>query len=178
MLTTIDQSAKTLADYTAPVLMVPELKAETQAAVIVELCSLLERHGRLHDRAAFVDAVMARELMSSTAISPNWALPHARLKELPQLSFALARSRQPLAWRGETRFPVRTVFLFAAPESEAKAYLNLISAVAKLSKSPALVEQLALAHDAETMFSVLQTVCLRHSRPLPGNLLPSGLSGR
>ena len=176
--TLTDQSLSTLADYTAPALMVPELKSQTAMAAIEELCLLLERDGRLPDRAAFFDAVMVREKLSSTAISPGWALPHARLKGLPQLSFILARSPRPLVWSSEARFPVHTVILFAAPDSEAKMYLNLISAIAKLSQNAALVAQLRQAPDANTMFSVLQQVSLRQPRPSAGNLAASGVSVR
>lgn len=145
--------------------MVPELESQAGAAVIAELCSVLQRQGRLSDPAAFYDAVMTRELMSATSIAPGWALPHARLKGLAQLSFALARSSQPLFWFGEAGFRLRTVFLFAVPEAEALTYLNLIAAVARLSQNPVLLEQLVRAPDRQSMFEVLQHVPLRQRGP-------------
>lgn len=159
-------SAQKLADYTTPALMVPQLQSQGRAAVIVELCALLQREGRLHDLTTFSDAVMRREQLSSTSIACGWALPHARLNGLPRLTFTLARSSQPFVWSTEALCPVHTVFLFAAPEPEAKTYLNLISAVARLSQNSALVDQLRRAPDARNMFAVLQQVPVFRATPV------------
>ena len=91
---------------------------------------------------------------------PGWAVPHARLAGIPRLSFALGRTAKPLAWFGGQ--PVHTVFLFAVPETEAAAYLNLISGLAKLSQDRLRREHLADASDSPAMFEVLQGI------PLPG----------
>jgi mannitol/fructose-specific phosphotransferase system IIA component (Ntr-type) len=157
----MDQSLKTLADYTSPGLMVPELRSNVAAGVIAELCSLLQRQGRLNDSAAFYEAVMRRELLSTTSFGSGWALPHARLKGLRQLSFALARSSQPLVWFGESGFRPQTVFLFAVREEEVKTYLDVIAAVARLNQNTALLEQLLHAPNGKTMFGVLEQIPLR-----------------
>jgi mannitol/fructose-specific phosphotransferase system IIA component (Ntr-type) len=156
---------KTVADYTSPDLIVPELLSDTADGVITELCGTLERAGRLHDPPAFQAAVRARELMSPTSFSEGWALPHARLKGLSQLSFALARTRQPVVWPGDGRARVQTVFLFAVPEFEARTYLNLISALAKLNQTSDLLQQLLSAPDARSMYEVLEEVPLRRPQP-------------
>ncbi len=160
-----EQSVKTVADYTNPLLMVPELQSTTPTAVIAELCATLERAGRLNDPAAFQSAVLARELLSPTSFSPGWALPHARFKGLAQLSFALARTRQPLVWTGDSRARVQTIFLFAVPELEARTYLSLVAALAKLSQSSDLLEQLLRAPDARAMYEVLEQIPLRRPQP-------------
>ncbi|MCX6906095.1 MAG: hypothetical protein NTW03_21965 [Verrucomicrobia bacterium] len=43
----------TLAHYTSPELIVPELRARGTAAVIGELCSAMEREGRLENPSAY-----------------------------------------------------------------------------------------------------------------------------
>jgi mannitol/fructose-specific phosphotransferase system IIA component (Ntr-type) len=159
-----NQSLETLADYTSPELMVPELRNDTASAVIAELCSTLQQDGRLIDSATFYDAVMARELLSPTAIPPGWALPHARLKALTRLSFALAHSSKPFTWLGDSGARVQTVFLFAVPKMEAKAYLNLIAGIARLSQNAVLLEKLRRARDPKTMFDVLGEVSLCQPR--------------
>lgn len=157
----IAMSSNCLADYTSSSLMVSQLRGREPTAVIAELCGALERENRVPAYSLFYDAVIAREQLSSTAIGAGWALPHARLQGLPRLSFALGRTSRPLAWSVGARCPIHTVFLFAAPESEAKTYLALISAVAKLSQNPGLVEQLKSAPDPAAMFAVLHQAPLR-----------------
>jgi mannitol/fructose-specific phosphotransferase system IIA component (Ntr-type) len=152
-----------VADFTEPSLMVPLLRSRDAAAVTAELCSTLEREGRTSDLLPFYHEVISREALSSTVISPGWALPHARIAGIPQLCFALGRTAEPLVWFGGE--PVNMVFLFAVPEREAGAYLNLISSLARLSQDRLRLERLADAHDSQTMFEVLRGVPLPTRRP-------------
>ena len=152
----------TLADYTAPDLIIPRLHGRDASDLTAELCLVLEQRGRLSDRSAFYDAVIRRESMASTAIPPDWAMPHARLADIPRLSFALGRTPAPVRWFGSQ--PVSMVFLFAVPEAEAAAYLNLISGLARLSQDDSCLGRLANAPDGPSMFAVLQEVSLSRSR--------------
>jgi mannitol/fructose-specific phosphotransferase system IIA component (Ntr-type) len=129
--------------------------------VIAELCAILERHGRINDSAAFLNAVINRESLCPTSTAPGWALPHARHRGITQLSFVLARSAQPLVWFGEGTIRPQIIFLFAVPEAEAKTYLSVVAAVAKLSQNLALLAQLHTAPDAQAMIEVLGQVPLR-----------------
>jgi mannitol/fructose-specific phosphotransferase system IIA component (Ntr-type) len=155
----------TLAHFTSPALILPELESRVPADVIAELCSVLHREGRLNDFAAFYHAVLNRELTCPTSIAPGWALPHARLQGITQLSFAMARSSQPLVWFGECRIRPQIVFLFAVPEEEARIYLSVVAAVAKLIQNPALFEQLGSAPDGNSMFRILEQIPLRQRKP-------------
>jgi mannitol/fructose-specific phosphotransferase system IIA component (Ntr-type) len=151
----------TLASFTSPSLMIPNLRNTGPEAVISELTAVLQQEGRLENAGEFREAVMARELMSPTAIALGWALPHARLGALPQLSFSLGRSSRPVPWFGESRPAVRIIFLFAVPEAKSKTYLDVVSAVARLTRNEALVSQLQCAPNALAMFRVLQQAPLR-----------------
>jgi mannitol/fructose-specific phosphotransferase system IIA component (Ntr-type) len=150
----------TVADYTEPSLMLPLLRSRDAAGVTAEICSALQRQGRVSDLLPFYHAVISHEALSSTVISPGWALPHARIAGIPQLSFALGRTAEPLPWFGGEL--VSLVFLFAVPESDAAAYLSLIAGLAKLGQDHGLLERLGDAPDDRTMFEVLRGI------PLPG----------
>ena len=146
----------TLAQYTNPALIVPQLRSRDATAATAELCSVLQRHDRVHDLLPFYNAVISHELLSSTATSPGWALPHARQWGLPQLCFALGRAAEPLAWFGQSSQPARLIFLFAVPESESAAYLALVSALARLSQNRRIADQLLDAPDANALLEILQ----------------------
>lgn len=146
--------AGAVADYTEPSLMLPLLCSRDAAAATAELCSMLQRLGRISDLLPFYHAVLSHESLCSTAISPGWAMPHARLAAISQLSFALGRTAEPLAWFGGER--VSLVFLFAVPECDGGAYLNLIASLARLSQDRLRLERLADASDSRSMFEVLQ----------------------
>jgi mannitol/fructose-specific phosphotransferase system IIA component (Ntr-type) len=152
-----------VADYTEPLLIAPLLRSRDAAGVTAELCSMLERQGRIADLLPFYHEVISREALSSSAMSPGWALPHARVAGIPHLCFALGMTAEPLVWFGGE--PVSLVFLCAVPQNQAAAYLNLISGLAKLSQNHARLGRLAEAPDSETMFEVLREIPLpkRHS---------------
>ena len=154
----------TLAQFTSAGLIIPELRGRDAGAVLAELGSALHREGRVIDLPRFHSAVMHREQLSSTAMPPGWAIPHARMEELPQLSLAVGRSSEPLVWLGGSQTRVRLVFLFAVPESAAGAYLGLVSALARLSRSAGHVERLIQATDSQTILAVLEEMPLRQSR--------------
>jgi mannitol/fructose-specific phosphotransferase system IIA component (Ntr-type) len=157
----------TLADYTAPDLIIPRLRSRDASSLTAELCTALEQQGRLNNRSAFLEAVIRRESLASTAMPPGWAIPHARLADIPRLSFALGRTPVPVSWFGGQ--PVSLIFLFAVPEAEAAAYLNLISGLARLNQDDARWARLASAPDGRSMFDVLQEASLARTRAVLAN---------
>jgi mannitol/fructose-specific phosphotransferase system IIA component (Ntr-type) len=159
------ENKPTIAQYTTPGLLIPQLSQTEPVAVIRELCQALEREGRLTDPGSFVETVIRNERQRSTAMSPGWALPHARSSGLTQLSFALGRSVTPIEWFGESAERVHMVFLFAVPEAAAANYLALVSGLARLNQDPAQLEKLFCAPDAAAMFEILGQIELRPPRP-------------
>jgi len=153
-----------LADYTSLELLTPRLENRSASAAIAELCSRLEHAGKIPDSLSFYDAVIRRETLSSTGTAYGLALPHARVDGLPELSFALGVTAEPLVWFDKTAEPVRMVFLFAVPDGEVKNYLKLISGLAKLSRDPVYEARLFQASDSRAMLEVLHQIPLRDAR--------------
>ena len=156
----------TAAHYTNPALIIPCVHNREASAIIGELCSALCREGRVNEPFPFFNAVISHELLSHTVTPEGWALPHARLNGLPQLSFAVGRSAAPFDWLGTTAHRVQLVFLFAVPQADGGDYLNLLSGLAKASQNSTLAARLIEAPDSQTVFEVLQQVRLPEARPL------------
>jgi nitrogen PTS system EIIA component len=154
----------TLAEFTSPALIVPRLHGSTGDEAICELCSVLEREGRVSNPLSMLGAVMLREGLCSTVTPAGMALPHARLEGLARLSFALGCSPAGLDWPGTGGWRVRLVLLFAVPQDEPGTYISLIAGLARLSGDPARLEDLLRARDAQPIFELLKLVPLR----LPG----------
>ena len=151
-----------VANYTEPSLIVSLLRSRDAAGITAELCSMLERQGVITDLLPFYHEVISREALSSSAMSPGWALPHARIAGIPRLCFALGRTAEPLVWFGGE--VVSMVFLFAVPQNQAAAYLCLIAGLAKLSQDHARLERLTVASDSRAMLDVLQEMPLPKRR--------------
>src|SRR6266404_3846180 len=156
-------SPTTLADFTSPRLLIPNLSGTDAAAVIQELSQAMRREGRVPDLLPFYHAALNREFLVSTETEAGMAFPHARIAALQEVSFALGRSREPLAWSTRGMGSVRLVFLIAVPANDSTRYLSLISGLARLAKEPQAVEKLYCATDPLQMFEVLQQTKLRTS---------------
>jgi mannitol/fructose-specific phosphotransferase system IIA component (Ntr-type) len=156
-----------MADYTDPALMLPLLRSRDATGILSELCSALQCQGRIADLLPFYHSVLSHELLSNTAMSPGLALPHARIKGGRQLSFALGRTAEPLAWFGGE--PVSLVFLFAVPEDDGGAYLGLIASLARLAQDRLRLRRLVDVPEGQAMFEVLQEIPLPKTREVAGH---------
>jgi PTS system fructose-specific IIC component len=144
-----------LAEFTAPGLLAPDLAAGTAAAVVEELAGRFVKEGAISDPTAFVSAVLEREQKLGTATPSGVAFPHARLASVRRLRFALGRFPTPVRWGGEHLPPVRMVCLVAIPLAEAAAYLKLMATLSWFCRNSAQVEELLDAQDSRAMMAIL-----------------------
>ena len=151
----------TLADFTSPRLIIPELQGADVATVLQELSQALHRGERVPDFAPFYEAALNRESLVSTDTEAGIAFPHARLAGVKEVSFALGRHEKSLRWSAKALSSVRLVFLIAVPSNESMQYLSLISGLVRLAKDPDLPQTLFAATDCLEMFKVLEQVKLR-----------------
>jgi len=102
---------------------------EDTRQVVEGLAALLGSAGRVSDVGAFVDAVMEREKLGSTALPGGIALPHARSATVTTPSVAVARLAAPVVF-AEGRPAVDVALLIAAPDDAPELYLSLLSKLA------------------------------------------------
>lgn len=158
----------TLADFTAPEMIVPQLQGGDAASALQELSVVLQRAGKIPDLLRFYHAALNRELLVGTDMEPGMAFPHARLAELTEVTFAFGRSATPLAWGNGGVHSVRLVFLSAVPATDSVRYLNLISGLARLSRQPDLVDRIQTAADAPAILQIFSEIPLRSLPPDTG----------
>jgi PTS system nitrogen regulatory IIA component len=157
--------ASTLADYTAEEFIIERLGSSEPEGIVAELCSALSFTGRIGNASMIYDAVIAREKLNPTAMAPGWAIPHARLRGVSEVQFALGRTAVPVNWFGQCGVKVTTVFLCVLPEADSGCYLALISGFAKLSQDSMRISRLRTAASKEQTLEILREVSVRW--PLP-----------
>jgi mannitol/fructose-specific phosphotransferase system IIA component (Ntr-type) len=150
-----------LANYTRPELIVPELRERETTGIISELSQLLQRHGCVTDVLPFYHAALNRELLSNSAISCGIAFPHARLSGVKHLQFAFGRTRTPVVWGPKNSWPVEIIFLLAVPATDAASYLNLLSSLARLGQEEKILAELRAAEGVEALLAVLDRIKIR-----------------
>lgn len=153
----------TLADFTAPGLVVPQLRGRDVAGVIQELGEALRNGRRVPDLRAFCQAALERERLVSTDTEAGMAFPHARLDAVHTLTFAFGRATQLLPWRPGAGASVRFVFLIAVPPADSAQYLQLISGLVRLSKDASARTALETAPATPDLVQVFARVSVRPS---------------
>jgi len=151
-------SMTTVGDYTGPALIAPKLREQDPAGIISELSQVLQKHGGVPDVLPFYHAALNQEILASSALDCGLAFPHARLKGVRRLQFAMGRTDRPVIWGPKGALPVQFVFLLAVPATDAAPYLQLLAGLARLGKQPENLAELQNAHDAEAMFAVLRKI--------------------
>lgn len=150
-----------LADYTCSGLIVPELREKDAAGIISELSHVLQREGCVPDVLALYHAALNQELLNNSALDCGIAFPHARLRGVKQLQFALGRTPDRILWGAKGGGLVQFVFLLAVPATYSAGYLHLLSSLARMAQQPELLEELRAAEQAEGMLGVLAKIRIR-----------------
>ena len=150
-----------LADYTRPGLIVPQLRQRDTAGVISELSLVLQHEGCLPDVLPFYQAALNQELMANSALDCGLAFPHARLSGVKRLQFAFGRTPMPITWGAKSSWPVQFVFLLAVPATDAAAYLHLLASLARLGQRPDLLAQLRAAEGVQGILAALGEIGMR-----------------
>lgn len=119
----------TIDDITSTNLVVLNLEAADQWAVIDALVELLDKDGRLSDRDAYAEAVYAREKETGgTAMEMGIAIPHAKSAGVSQAGVAFGRTSTPLDYGDEK---ADLIFLIAAPEGEHNLHVKVLQQLAR-----------------------------------------------
>lgn len=119
----------TIDDITSTNLVVLNLQAADQWAVIDALVELLDKDGRLSDRDAYAEAVYAREKETGgTAMEMGIAIPHAKSAGVSQAGVAFGRTSTPLDYGDEK---ADLIFLIAAPEGEHNLHVKVLQQLAR-----------------------------------------------
>lgn len=141
-----------LSRFSTPKLMLADLKAETPAAAITELCAALAKEKVIGDPTSVVAAALAREKILTTAVGHGLAFPHMRGIEEGVLTFAAGLSRKGIDWDGQV---VNLVVFTALPVVASPFYLKLIAAFAKTFEDGEKLPFVLASPDAKSMWKEL-----------------------
>ena len=152
-----------LADYTRPELIIPQLRETDPAGIIEELSFRLRAHAMVGDVLTFYNDVINREFLSNSAMSAGIATPHARSAQVRRLTMAVGRAPEPVVWGMRGSRPVELVFLIAVPSTDAVDCFSVLSGIANLGGQSKILAHLRVASDAQEIFELL-----KERNPLPG----------
>lgn len=106
------------------------LDATSKQQVLEELTGQLEQAGKLVDRQAFLQDILARESQSTTGIGEGIAIPHAKSLAVKTPAIAFGRSEHGLDYESLDGQPAHLFFMIAATEGANDDHLEALSRLA------------------------------------------------
>ncbi len=124
-----------IARFSAPVLMVPNLKATKRDDAILELANAMQDGRFIDDAGKLVAAALEREAILSTAVENGLAFPHVRGVEGGGLTLALGTSAKGIKFDDE--HTAKIIFFLAIPTAVSAFYLRLVAGLSDAFLKPA-----------------------------------------
>ncbi|MGK0603751.1 PTS sugar transporter subunit IIA [Enterococcus gilvus] len=107
------------------------LEAATKEETIQKVARLFSQGSLLTDEAAFIAAVLEREIHSTTGVGNGIAIPHGKSTAVTEPAIAFARLNHEVEWQSLDEKPVSLVVMLAIPESEqGNTHLAILSEIA------------------------------------------------
>lgn len=104
---------------------------------------------------ALLAALQAREQLGSTGLGRGFALPHARLPNLPKAYALLVRLARAIDFQAVDDKPVDLVLLLLTPEAEASQHLSILAALSRPFRDEAVLQRVRKATDATAVYENL-----------------------
>jgi fructose-specific phosphotransferase system IIA component len=130
------------------------LKSTDKFGIIEELVDLLDAAGRIEDRTKAMDALIARENQGSTGLEQGIAVPHAKTDSVSSIAVAVGVSPGGVDFEAMDGKPSHLFFLMLAPPDQPAQHVEILSEIARLTKSPAVMKLLLSASSPKDVVEV------------------------
>jgi PTS system nitrogen regulatory IIA component len=128
-----------------------DLEAATKKRVFEEVGRHFEkRHGI--SRMQVVESLIARERLGSTGLGQGVALPHARIKHLPQAMAAFVQLKLPIAFDSPDAKPVSDMLILLVPEHATEQHLQVLAEFAQMLGDRTCREAIRECADAAAVY--------------------------
>lgn len=144
-----------LKSLTHPELVFSDLECVDRPTLFRSLAKRLVRAGHFSDADELYDKLWERELLGSTGIGANVAVPHCKMADTDRVVVAVALLREGIDFNAIDDKPVHLVFLVISPEDQPAAHLHCLAAISKWIKADNHVERILRAEDPPAVFGLL-----------------------
>jgi PTS system nitrogen regulatory IIA component len=123
---------------------------------IFEQVGLLFENNHGIGRTVVYDSLIAREKLGSTGLGQGVAIPHGRIKGIPEAIGAFVRTRSPIPFDSPDGRGVTTIFVLLVPEQATDRHLQILSELAQMFSDKAQRERIAVAADPASLHQVFE----------------------
>jgi PTS system nitrogen regulatory IIA component len=115
---------------------------------VFEQVGLLFENNHGIGRTVVYDSLFAREKLGSTGLGQGIAIPHGRIKGIPEAIGAFVRTKSPIPFDSPDGRGVSVIFVLLVPEQATDRHLQILSELAQMFSDKTMREKLATAPDA------------------------------
>jgi len=134
---------------------VADIQSRDKGKVLAELTDALVACDDSLQRDAVLQVLQEREQLGSTGIGDGVAIPHGKLKGIPELMLAFGRSRAGVDFESMDGQPAHLFFLLIAPEESVGVHLKALARISKLLKDAAVRRSLLEAGDQKEIYQII-----------------------
>jgi fructose-specific phosphotransferase system IIA component len=132
------------------------LEATDKVGAITELLDLLGENGKLRDRDAVLQAVLAREATRSTGIGYGLAVPHGKSPACPRLAIAIGKPAKPIDFESKDGEPVNIIVLLASPPDQTGPHIQALARISRLMLVEKFRRAMGEARTADELYEVIR----------------------
>jgi nitrogen PTS system EIIA component len=140
----------------APELMIFDIKPGKVSDVLQQLTAPLESHNLVEDSKAYLQMLLDRENLHSTAIAPHVAIPHARSPAsagLKHSALVVGVCPEGTDFGASDKKPTN-VFILICSEDD-MVHLRLLAKISKLLSKPKVIDRLIKCRSSEQVIALL-----------------------
>ncbi len=133
---------------------IKEIKAKDKFDAIEELARVFEGSEVCSNIDDLVNALKEREEIMTTGIGFGIAVPHAKIRAVNKIAFAIGISRKGIDFDSIDGDPVNLIILAAAGERQHKEYLKLLSQIMGLLRDENVRKEIISAKKPEKIMEI------------------------
>ncbi|MGL4762890.1 MAG: PTS fructose transporter subunit IIABC [Sarcina sp.] len=131
----------------------PEITTKEEA--INTLINLMDKSGNLNDKEEYKNAILEREVLSTTGIGGGIAIPHAKTKAVEKASLSSMIIREGVDYDSLDGEPAHLFFMIAAPDGENNTHLEVLARLATLLMDEEFKKSLLNANSVEKFLQLI-----------------------
>lgn len=133
---------------------VTKKKFQSKEEVIRYLASLAEQAGKVSDLKPYVEAVLKREEVVSTAVGYSVAIPHGESEAVTQTFVGCLKLENPIDWDG---MKTTLVFMIGVPLAKRdKEHLKILAMLSRSLMREEFRNRLNEAKDSKSFYQVIK----------------------
>jgi fructose-specific phosphotransferase system IIA component len=145
-----------LSEYLRKDLIIYSLKGKKAVEILEEFARLLYSKNLINDKDKFLDELLIREELGSTAIDNGIAIPHCKLDEVNDTFAVIGISRKGVNFNSVDDKPTYLFFLLVSPQKSTEEHLSALAAISHIARQEEAKKELIDARNAAEIIKVIQ----------------------